>query len=194
VRRSTEGSGWNGRDDVANEAPLHCVRLDHDEGALTLLHVERRQAAAGGAQRGHTPAYRGQGIRRECQGGDSLLGGAQNTYSSPGIRTQQRQSAWQWIDGKRSQRPDCEQTECQRQKRQKLRRGPPAVATRELSDRANITHPHPHVRVLQLPAIIHEPPSSDKHSTVAAHVLERDALGWRILAAAHNNASARVQA
>ena len=75
-----------------------------------------------------------------------------------------------------------------------LRRDPPAVAKRELSDRAIITHPHPHVCVLQLPAVIHEPPSSGKHSTGAAPVLERGALGLRILAAAHNNASARVQA
>lgn len=60
----------NSRDDVADKAALHSVGLDHDEGAFTLLHVERRQTAAGGAQRGYTPARRNRGTSR----GDSWNG------------------------------------------------------------------------------------------------------------------------
>lgn len=38
------------RDDVANQSPLDSIGLDHDESALTLLHVEGPQGAVGRAK------------------------------------------------------------------------------------------------------------------------------------------------
>jgi hypothetical protein len=40
-KRDGGGGGRGLRDDVTDEAALHGIRLDHNEGALALLHVER---------------------------------------------------------------------------------------------------------------------------------------------------------
>jgi hypothetical protein len=39
--RKRDRGGGGLRDDVTDEAALHGIRLDHNEGALALLHVER---------------------------------------------------------------------------------------------------------------------------------------------------------
>jgi hypothetical protein len=48
--------GSHSRNDVADKATLHGIGLDHDEGALTLLHVERCEAAARRTEGRHTAA------------------------------------------------------------------------------------------------------------------------------------------